>query len=133
MDYRTFTINLSRYESNRKALAKAEDDLDLILYDMTGVKGISYNKMPGSYNESLSALKSLEMVEKYNEKLNEVEYYKNAIKSVDIIKQRLPMELWVMLRDKFVYNMTYSAVGIKYGMSANGMWNYLKREVEKYL
>lgn len=133
MDYRTFTINLSRYDSNRKALIKAQEDLEVILYDMTGVKGVSYDKLPGSFNESLSALKSLEMVEKYNEKLNEVEYYRNAIKSVEIIKQRLPRELWVMLRDKFISNMTYRAVGVKYGMSANGFWNYLRRETEKYL
>lgn len=133
MDYRTFTINLSRYDSNRKALAKAQEDLEVILYDMTGVKGVSYDKLPGSFNESLSALKSLEMVEKYNEKLNEVEYYRNAIKSVEIIKQRLPRELWVMLRDKFISNMTYRAVGIKYGMSDYGVWNYLRRETEKYL
>ena len=62
-----------------------------------------------------------------------MERYRTAIRNVEQVKKRLPKELWLMLNDKFVKGMTYSALGIKYGYSDHGIWNMMRREVEKYL
>lgn len=133
MNYRTFTANLSRLDDYRKSLDSIKEELDLILYEMTGVKGISYDKLPSSYNPSLTALKSLEMVEKYNEKQQEFDFTLMAIQQVEIVLARMPSELAEMLKEIFVKGMTYKAVGMKYGYSDHGMWQMLKRETEKYL
>lgn len=133
MNYRTFTANLSRLDDYRKSLDSIKEELDLILYEMTGVKGISYDKLPSSYNPSLTALKSLEMVEKYNEKQQEFDFTLMAIQQVEIVLARMPSDLAEMLKEVFVKGMTYKAVGMKYGYSDHGMWQMLKRETEKYL
>lgn len=133
MNYRTFTSNLALYRQHVKSLEEARSKLDLILYDMGGVKGVTFDNIPGTPNPLQNELKRLQMIEKYNEQLNEVKYYETAIKSVDEIRKRLPIELWDMLYEKFVLEMTYKSIGIKHGYSDYGIWNYMKRETERYL
>ena len=133
MDYRTFCIDLENYAENLKRLQKAEDELEVILYDLCGVRGVSYDSIMVHGNPSQKALNWLKLEDKYNAKESEVERYRTAIRNVEQVKKRLPKKLWLMLNDKFVKGMTYSALGIKYGYSDHGIWNYLKREVERYL
>lgn len=133
MDYRTFTTDLENYAENLKRLKKAEDELDLILYDLCGVRGVSYDSVMVHGNPTQKALNWLKLEDKYNAKESEVERYRTAIRNVEQVKKRLPVELWLMLNDKFVKGMTYSALGIKYGYSDHGMWAMMKRETEKYL
>lgn len=133
MDYRTFCIDLENYAENLKRLKKAEDELEAILYDLCGVRGVSYDSIMVHGNPSQKALDWLKLEDKYNAKESEVERYRTAIRNVEQVKKRLPKELWLMLNDKFVKGMTYSALGIKYGYSDHGMWTMMKRETEKYL
>jgi len=133
MDYRTFCIDLENYAENLKRLKKAEDELEVILYDLCGVRGVSYDSIMVHGNPSQKALNWLKLEDKYNAKESEVERYRTAIRNVEQVKKRLPKELWMMLNDKFVKGMTYSALGTKYGYSDHGIWTYLKREVERYL
>ena len=133
MDYRTFCIDLENYAENLERLQKVEDELEVMLYDLCGVRGVSYDSIMVHGNPSQKALNWLKLEDKYNAKESEVERYRTAIRNVEQVKKRLPKKLWLMLNDKFVKGMTYSALGIKYGYSDHGIWNYLKREVERYL
>lgn len=133
MLYKTFTNNLKMYKENKKEVERIKEELDVILYDLSNVKGIGYDQQGGSTNLSQKALNWLKMDEKYNAKLNELEYYESAIKSVDLVKARLPKKLWLMLYDKFVKDMTYREVGLKYGYSDHGVWAMMKRETERFL
>ena len=133
MDYRTFCIDLENYAENLQRLQKDEDELEVMLYDLCGVRGVSYDSIMVHGNPSQKALNWLKLEDKYNAKESEVERYRTAIRNVEQVKKRLPKKLWLMLNDKFVKGMTYSALGIKYGYSDHGIWNYLKREVERYL
>lgn len=133
MDYKTFTNDLSNYNDNILRYQKAKDELEVILYDLCGVRGVSYDSIMVHGNPSVKALNWLKLEDKYNAKQSEVERYRTAIRNVEQVKKRLPKELWLMLNDKFVKGMTYSALGIKYGYSDHGIWTYLKREVERYL
>lgn len=133
MDYRTFCIDLENYAENLKRLKKAEDELEVILYDLCGVRGVSYDSIMVHGNPSQKALNWLKLEDKYNAKQSEVERYRTAIRNVEQVKKRLPKELWLMLNDKFVKGMTYMQMGDKYGYSNHGMWLFLRREVERYL
>lgn len=133
MDYRTFTNDLENYAENLKRLQKAEDELEVILYDLCGVRGVSYDSIMVHGNPTQKALNWLKIEDKYNAKQSEVERYRTAIRNVEQVKKRLPMELWLMLNDKFVKGMTYMQLGDKYGYSGHGMWLFLRREVERYL
>ena len=133
MDYRTFTIDLMNYNENLLRYQKAKDELDIILYDLCGVRGVSYDSIMVHGNPSQKALKWLRQEDKYNEKEAELKRYETALVNVERAKKRIPKELWLMLTDKFVRGMTYTQVGMKYGYSGRGMWAYLRRETEHYL
>lgn len=133
MDYRTFTIDLMNYNENLLRYQKAKDELDVILYDLCGVRGVSYDSIMVKGNPSQKALNWLKQEDKYNEKEAELKRYETALVNVERAKKKIPMELWVMLTDKFVRGMTYTQVGLKYGYSSHGMWQMMKRETERYL
>lgn len=133
MDYETFTNDLMNYKRNMKRMLTAEEELSVLFYDLTGVKGVNAEQQGGSTNMLQKALNWHTMDEKYNAKLNEVIRYQTAIRNVESVKKKLPGELWSMLSDKFIKGMTYSEVGLKYGYSRNGVWYMMRRETEKYL
>lgn len=133
MEYRTFIMNLSNLKRYKESLKNIENDLDLILYDLTGVKGIRYDKLPTSYNPSENAQKQLEMIEIYNEKLKEYDFTVMAIERIESVLKRLPDDLREMVIEKFVDGKSYEELGRKYGYSERGMAKMLEREVEKYL
>ena len=133
MTYAIFTANLRNMREMRRELKKIEDELEVILYDMTGVKGIRYDNTPVSFNPSLSALKQLEGIERYDELLRERNYLQTAIAQTEECMEGMPTRLKSMLIDLYVHGLTYKKAGEKYGYSDYGLWSYVKRETEKHL
>ena len=133
MTFETFTAGLSNLKEYKHTLIKIESDLSLILYEMTGVKGISYDKQPASYNPSLTEQKRLEMVERYNDKQKEYDFTLLSIQQIEKTLSRMPQDLQIMLSEKFINGMTYEEIAKIHGYSANGMWHFIRRETEKCL
>ena len=133
MDYRTFTTNLSNYTRYKEDLAKLNLELEQIFYVLRGVKGVGYENIAHSTNESQKALNWLTLDEKYNLKLREKEFILQAISQVENILERMPEELRNMLVRVYVDGWTFRKLGEQYGYSYNGMWQYMKRETERYL
>ena len=133
MDYKTFTEDLASYAQNTERIKQTKEELDIILYQMTGVKGIRYDKIPGTFNPHSAEFIRSKLSERYEEKENELIRYQTAVKNVELVKKRLPKEIWLMLVEKFVKNKTYMEIGIQYGYTNTGLWKYLRREVEKIL
>lgn len=133
MDYETFTTNLKCMKAYRYDKKKVKDELDLILYRETGVKGISYDRIPTSGNPQQIAFNRLEMVEDYEAKLKEYEWICATIEEIEKYLNRMPKELRSMLKDVFIDKMTYRKASTKYGYTEGGLWYYIRRETEKYL
>lgn len=133
MDYDNFTSMLKNYAKNKKKLTEAKEELKILFYDMTGVKGVSFDRLPGSFNPSAAEGHKLEQIERYNDKQKDIQFYQDAIKFVESYQDRFPEDLWGMLYDKYVEGKTFKSVGMKHGYSTNGIWVMMKRETEKYL
>ena len=133
MDYKTLATDMAEYRENKKRLVKAKGELDVILYDLCGVRGVSYDSIMVHGNPTQKALNWLKKDEKYNAKEREVLYYRNLIQVVDDAEKLLPKPLWDMLYDKYINGMTFIELGQKYGYSRSGCQSMLAREVEKYL
>lgn len=133
MDYKTFTNDLANYYRNLESWKKAKDELEVILYDLCNVRGVSYDSIMVHGNPSQKALNWLTLDERYNDKVNEVERYEVAIRNVHTAKRKLPKKLWLMLKEIYVDGQTFRSVGLKYGYSDHGLWQMLRREVEKYI
>ncbi len=133
MEYRTFVINLANLKRYREDLNKVNLELEQIFYVLRNVKGLGYENITHSTNDSLKALNWLSLDEKYNDKLREKEFIENAINQIETILNRMPEELRNMLIKVYLEGWTFDKLGREVGYSHNGMWNYLKREAERYL
>ena len=133
MEYRVFTSMLANRERIIKSIAELKVRLEVLEYEETGVKGVSYTKAPISHNPSLSALKRLDLVDKVDDLKREINFLSQMIEETEIVLSRMPEELQTMLLEKFVKGMTYTELGNKYGYTNAGMLYVLKKETEKYL
>ena len=133
MDYKVFTSNLANLHRLKVSKENLEAELDMIIYDLGGVKGVHYDSVMVHGNPSVIEEKRLELYDKYNEKEKELEFTKLAIAQTEDVLNRMPKTLREMLIEVFVYGKTYRAVGEKYGYSYNGAWHYIKRETERFL
>jgi len=133
MDYDTLVYDLKRYEENKKKLTDLKNKREQLFYIMTGVSGVQYDKQPGSTNPSQAELYKLQLIEEYNNLGIEIVRYEIAIQIVDQARKRIPANLWIMLKEKYIQGMTFDQIGKKYGYSGHGFWKYMRREVSKYL
>ena len=64
MDYKTFKNEISNLKAYCRSLEEIQTELDMLWYELTGVKGVQYDKQPSSYNQSLSENYRLELLDK---------------------------------------------------------------------
>ena len=133
MDYENFKSMMSNYAFNKRKLQEAKEELEVLFYEMTGVKGVAFDRMPSSFNPSVAESYRLDQVEKYNDRQKDIQYYQKCIAYVEQYSKRIPTDLWKLLYEKYVLGVTYQQLGERFGYSNNGMYHYLKREIEKYL
>ena len=133
MDYKVFTANLTNLKRLKESEESLKSQLDLIIYDLGGVKGIHYDSVMVHGNPSVIEEKRLELYDKYNEKEKELEFTKLAIMQTEETLNRMPKTLREMLVEIYVDGKTFKNVGMIHGYSDNGLWHWLRRESEKYL
>lgn len=133
MDYKVFTSNLANLKRLKDSEESLKSQLDLILYDLGGVKGVHYDSVMVKGNPSVIEEKRLELYDKYNEKEKELEFTKLAIMQTEDVLNRMPKTLREMLVEIYVDGKTFKKVGMIHGYSDNGLWHWMKRETEKFL
>ena len=133
MDYKVFTSNLANLKRLKDSEESLKSQLDLILYDLGGVKGVHYDSVMVKGNPSVIEEKRLELYDKYNEKEKELEFTKLAIMQTEDVLNRMPKTLREMLVEIYVDGKTFKKVGMINGYSDNGLWHWLRRESERYL
>lgn len=133
MDYKVFTSNLANLKRLKESEESLKSQLDLIIYDLGGVRGVHYDSVMVHGNPSVIEEKRHEMMDKLDKIEKELELTELVIEQTEEILNRMPKTLREMLIEVFVYGKTYRAVGEKYGYSDSGIWHWLKRETERYL
>ena len=133
MRYKAFVRKLQNLELYRRDAKDLQAEIDNLLYEMGGVRGVSFDRQGGTTNQEVKELHRLDLIEKYNRKLSELEFTKQEIRQIEDILGRMPEELKVMLDEIYIQNLTFRKVGELHGYSYNGIWKLMKRECEKYL
>ena len=133
MEYTAFKNELENYYHNLKNIDRLKEDIELIVYEMSGVKGIRYDKQPMAYNPELSEEKRSELSEKLEEKELELE---NAIASIKYVEKKLSKlsdedrEICLRIISE---GASSEKVAFEKGYSRGGMWKRIKRELSKIL
>ena len=128
MDYRTFKNELENYYSYIKEINKLKQDIDDIVYEMSGCRGIDYSKIPMTYNAELAQERILELIElksKKDAELNRLYLNKKSIEDKLSLLEPEDREICLNIVAKKKRNIE--------GYSRSGAWSRVKRELEKVL
>ena len=133
MNYNAFKNELRNYYSYLKSVDEIREEIELIHYEMTGVKGIRYDREPSSFNPELSEEKKLELIEEKEEKELELRFTLNAINLIEKkISKLSPGDKDACLKI-IAEGISYEDVSRSKGYSKGGMWKRIRRELTKIL
>lgn len=133
MKVEAFKDLLKHYYDYQRSAIQIEKELDDLLYEMTGVKGIRYDRVPSSFNPELSEESRLEYIEKKAEKEAELDFTYAALKIIEMKLSKLSEEDKEICLNVLNRKVTYEEAGKKRGYSKHGMWVKVKREIEKIM
>jgi len=133
MNVETFKKQLSSYRDFKKVLLRVNSEISDVLYELTGVKGVRFDRSPSSYNPNLAETKRLELVDKYNEKLLEKEYIEKGIEFIEYKLSKMEEDDKKIVLAILADNVSYERMGGKVGYSRTGIWSKVQRDLKKIL
>lgn len=131
MNFNTFKNEVSNYVSYRRSLKHLEEERDDILYQYGGAKGIAYDRISGSGDPHSRERMLLEMSEKLEEIERAIDHTQIKIDDIERYMSKLPDDIREMATMLYVEKHTLRYVGMVNGYSYNGIYQKVKREVEK--
>lgn len=133
MDYRTFMNTYRSYLGLTERIQDIDLRISLLEYDMTGVKGVRFDKAPSTPNQASNEERMLDFIEKKAELEKEREILNKA---VDNVKAIIDKEFRHISKDVALIIVRNAAgeslekLSEEYGYTPSGLWRYIKREVE---
>lgn len=135
MRYELFVLQLKMLKAYEESKEDIEREIDDIVYQFCGVKGVRFDKEPAQYNQYLSQEAFYEMSERLKEPEKELDFTVMAIKRMKPIVEenisKLPELTQKAVKLLFFENKTYEEVGNIIGYSDHGIWQKVRRDVEK--
>lgn len=133
MTTESFKKLLSSYYEYQKNISKIKDELEDLLYQMTNVKAIRYDKAPSSFNPGLNEEIRLDLIEKKEEMETELEYTILAIRLIEMKLKKLSPEDKQICLEILNRKVTYEQAAIEKGYSKNALWSQVKKKIEGIL
>lgn len=131
MDYYKFTYEMRLLGRLYKSMTDLENEYERIIYEMSGVKGIRYDKEPSSHNPILAESIRSEYSEKLTEIENQIDKTKIAINQYESDFNQLTDEFKPLIEQLFIQGKSFAEVGKNVGYSDNGLYNKVRRYIEK--
>lgn len=135
MRYELFVLQLKMLKAYEESKEDIERQIDDIVYQFCGVKGVRFDKEPAQFNQYLSQEAFWEMSERLKEPEKELDFTIMAINRMKPIVEdnisKLPELTQKAVKLLFFENKTYEEVGNIIGYSDHGIWQKVRRDVEK--
>lgn len=134
MRYELFVLQLKMLKAYEESKEDIEREIDDIVYQFCGVKGVRFDKEPAQFNQYLSQEAFWEMSERLKEPEKELDFTIMAINRMKPIVEenisKLPELTQKAVKLLFFENKTYEEVGKIIGYSDHGIWQKVRRDVE---
>ena len=134
MRYEIFVLQLKMLKAYEESKEDIEREIDDIVYQFCGVKGVRFDKEPAQFNQYLSQEAFWEMSERLKEPEKELDFTIMAINRMKPIVEenisKLPELTQKAVKLLFFENKTYEEVGKIIGYSDHGIWQKVRRDVE---
>lgn len=134
MRYELFVLQLKTLKAYEKSKEDIERQINDIVYQFCGVKGVRFDKEPAQFNQYLSQEAFWEMSERLKEPEKELDFTIMTINRMKPIVEenisKLPELTQKAVKLLFFENKTYEEVGNIIGYSDHGIWQKVRRDVE---
>lgn len=122
---------IRNYRKYIKYKAELCDAIDSIWYELTGVKGIRYDKEPSSFNKSLTEQRRLALLDKkdwYEAELNRVDM---QIRYIDTVLDRIEKEDQELINYVLIEGHTEQEAGDKWYLTNSAVSKRISKILEK--
>ena len=133
MNSKTFKNLLNSYKDILNSISLLNDELDVLWYEATGVKGVRYDKTHISTPSTIVDDKRLRLLELINEKEAERDMYLAIVKVIENKLAKLPKEDKDIVMRILVENVTNEKVGREVGYTKSGIWYKVAQDIKKIL
>lgn len=119
------------YISKAKAL---KQDIDILWYDLTGVKAVRYDKAPsGSYNPNLSEARRIHLGEKIERKMKELARVNSNIEYIESVLAKLPPNISKACIDIYCDDKGYKETSKNEYISDAGLFKQIDKALAEVL
>lgn len=116
-----FKIEIKKYKKYKAIQANLKERIDLLLYEMENVKGISYDDVSINTDEATKEEYRLFKIEEYNDMLQTYQYLQNKIDYIEDILNRMNEEDRELFLMKYRDGISFYALGKMMYMSKSGI------------
>lgn len=129
MNFKTFQNELRNLKSYENSILILEQKKEEIIYKYGGVHGVSFDRVASTGGDRQGAL--LKMGEELEEVEREIDHTMMKIDDIKRNLSKLPEDIQTIAMSLYYHNMPLRMVGRMVGYSYNGVYQLVKREVEK--
>lgn len=129
MNFEIFKNELLNYNAYRRSLHNLQEEADSIIYQYGGVKGVSFDRIPGSSLPKDSVL--LEMSEKLEDIERAIDHTQIKIQDIERNLAKLPEDIREMCILLYVKRYPLRYVGELNGYSHTGLRMKIVRAIER--
>ena len=126
-----FKEEMKYYVWLKDTVNRLQNKADDMLYCMTGVRGISYDKTINSINEQLANEKKLDMIDSFEKITNKLNHYKERLDYVDNILKAMNEYERNMFLLKYEEGLTFQQIANQYYISKAGLFYRMQKALER--
>lgn len=135
MNYDLFKYQMKMLKLYREYKEDLQNEIEEIIYQYCGVKGIAYDKDASISNPYGNDEKLILLSQKLEEPQKALEVTERAINELEPIVNgyltKLPADIKYVVIEKYWNNKTFEQLGKEVGYSNYGIWARVKKEVLK--
>lgn len=125
-----FKVGFKHYIDLLKREKELREECENIFYQMTGVKGISYDKIPSSFNPEQVNENKLYLSDLFETKQLEIGLIQAQYKYFTVVLSKFTTDEIELMYRLFIKGQTYDYVCRDYGYSSAGLFKYVERMIE---
>ena len=128
-----FKIGYKHYVDLIKREKKLKDEVEDLWYYLSGVKGITYDRIPSSFNAVKIAEDRLDLLDTIEQKVKEIRLIEAQYEYFTLILAKFTEEERAILYRIIIKGQSYETLGEEYGYTGAGMFKYLERIINKII
>ena len=133
-------MNVNEFKSGYRAhlflnqrVKKLKEDVENLYYQISGVKGIKYDRIPSSLDPRLVEQNKLDILDQIEEKLAEIKYIEAHQSYFNMILEKFSQEELDLLNRIYIKGERYEDVAQDLNYSVGGLFKVIERMIKEKL